>query len=64
MDGACLDGGRADHGLPLGLSQPHDRTVISRVARQLGVGDESLRSWAKQTEFEADYGHQSQPDAA
>ena len=26
----------------------HDKTVISRVARQLGVGDESLRAWVKQ----------------
>ena len=27
---------------------PGDKAVISRVARQLGVGDESLRTWVKQ----------------
>jgi len=32
---------------------PGDRAVISRVARQLGVGDESLRSWVKQAEIDA-----------
>lgn len=32
---------------------PHDKTVISRMVRQLGVGDESLRSWAKQAEVQA-----------
>jgi len=32
---------------------PGDRAVISRVARQLGVGDESLRSWVKQAEVDA-----------
>ena len=32
----------------LRAQDPHDKTVISRVARQLGLGDESLRSWVKQ----------------
>jgi transposase len=31
---------------------PGDKAVISRVARQLGVGDESLRSWVKQSEID------------
>jgi transposase len=29
-----------------------DRTVISRVARQLGIGDESLRAWVKQSDID------------
>jgi transposase len=31
---------------------PGDRTVISRVARQLGIGDESLRAWVKQSDID------------
>ena len=37
----------------LRLQDPADRTVVSRVARQLGIGDESLRSWVKQAEIDA-----------
>jgi transposase len=32
---------------------PRDNTAISRVARQLGVGVESLRTWVKQAEIDA-----------
>jgi len=31
---------------------PRDNTAISRVARQLGIGPESLRSWVKQAEID------------
>jgi transposase len=32
---------------------PGDHGVISRVARQLGVGAESLRTWVKQADIDA-----------
>ena len=34
-------------------ADPNDKNVISRVARQLGVGNESLRNWVKRDEIEA-----------
>ena len=40
---------------------PGDKAVISRVARQLGVGDESLRAWVKQSEIDAGRGQGSAP---
>jgi transposase-like protein len=33
-------------------ADPQDKNVISRVARQLGVGSESLRTWVKLAEIE------------
>lgn len=38
--------------LDLQRTDPQDKSVISRVARQLGVGDESLRTWVKRAEIE------------
>ena len=37
----------------LRLADPRDQGVVTRVARQLGVGTESLRNWIKHDEIEA-----------
>ncbi len=34
-------------------ADPSDQGVISRVARQLGIGKESLRAWVKQADVDA-----------
>jgi transposase len=40
---------------------PNDNTVVSRVARQLGVGTESLRQWVKQAEADTGSGGSMTP---
>ena len=39
--------------LDLRRADPADTGVVARVARQLGVGVESLRTWVKQTEIDS-----------
>ena len=39
-------------------ADPNDQGVIARVARQLGVGKESLRAWVKQAAVDAGHQHE------
>ena len=47
------EGPRGSHGLIASTAGPERPRVISRIARQLGIGKETLRIWVQQADVGA-----------